>query len=370
MNILFIGPYRQEDEWGRKSRAILQALQKGDHSITSRPIFLTQSGTYDQYIEKTEFVTLDKYDVLIQFVLQPYVIYDGHVKKRIGIFNTETIPYEVARGHLTKELMMDELWIDSPTIGKGLQNALEHYDPSIKVKSIPPLLDVSNLPSQSGISLTASDPDLKDKFIFYYIGNLLEDKGGFKEAFLAYVTSFTNKDPVALVAASDVPLNQAELDSCLSRYRESIGTFRRIAEQPLFKVIGAADKGFLHTRERVALHYEGNCMVAPNYSIATNSLALEGAMYKSTPIVNKGNACYEWWGEENLWGIDSYEELCLSSQRPTPYRFTAGELWHKPIIKSLREVMKSAYINKFQRDKKIVANTKLRTYFEEASFNI
>ena len=32
--------------------------------------------------------------------------------------------------------------------------------------------------------------------------------------------------------------------------------------------------------------------------------------------------------------------------------------------------MKTAYINKFQRDKKIVANTKLRTYFEEASFNI
>ena len=41
MNILFIGPYRQDDEWGRKSRAILRALQRGDNQVTSRPIFLS-----------------------------------------------------------------------------------------------------------------------------------------------------------------------------------------------------------------------------------------------------------------------------------------------------------------------------------------
>ena len=122
--------------------------------------------------------------------------------------------------------------------------------------------------------------------------------------------------------------------------------------------------------ERVALHCDGNSMVSPNYSIATNSIVLEAAMYQSTPIVNKGNASYEWWGEENLWGVDSYEELCLTLQRPVPYRFTAGELWHKPIIKSLQKVMKDVYINKFERDKKIAANAKLRSDFETACLNV
>jgi len=50
-----------------------------------------------------------------------------------------------------------------------------------------------------------------------------------------------------------------------------------------------------------------------------------------------------------------------------PFRFTAAETWHKPIIKSLSHTMMNAYIDKFQRDKKIKANTGLRKYFSEAS---
>ena len=90
MNILFIGPYRQHDEWGQKSRSLLQALQKSDHTVTARPIFLTDNFIYNDYTEKAEFVTSEAYDVSIQFLLQPYAVYDGNVKKRIGVFNTET----------------------------------------------------------------------------------------------------------------------------------------------------------------------------------------------------------------------------------------------------------------------------------------
>ena len=126
MNILFVGPYRQEDEWGRKSRAILQALQKTDHSVTARPLFLTENLVYNEYMEKAEFVTNDEYDILIQFTLQPHIVYDGNVKKRIGIFNTETLPHEIARGHLTKELLMDEIWVDSPQLEATLYNTIQN----------------------------------------------------------------------------------------------------------------------------------------------------------------------------------------------------------------------------------------------------
>ena len=369
MNILLVGTYRKEDEWGRKSRSLLQALQKSEHTVTARPIFLADNFTYNDYTEKAEFVTCDTYDVSIQFVLQPYAVYDGNVKKRIGIFNTETIPHTVSRGQVTKELLMDELWIDSPSLTSKLQGILNSYDPSIKVKAIPPLLDVANLSPTSPISIISSDSDLKDRFIFYYMGNILEDKGGFREVFLAYLTTFTSKDPVALIAASEVVVDQADIEGTLQSYKESMGMFKRDAEQPLIKFIGG-DRGMLQLQERIALHCDGNCMVSPQYSIATNSIVLEAALYKSIPIVNKGNACYEWWGEENLWGVDSYEERCFTTQRPVPYRFTAAETWHKPIIESIGHCMKTAYIDKFQRDKKIAANAKLRNHFENASFNV
>ena len=70
MNILFIGPYRQDDEWGRKSRAVLRALQRGDNQVTSRPIFLSTNIPHNEYAEKSEFLTAESYDVLIQFMLQ------------------------------------------------------------------------------------------------------------------------------------------------------------------------------------------------------------------------------------------------------------------------------------------------------------
>ena len=94
MNILFIGPYKQADEWGRKSKSILKGLQKTSHRITSRPVFLSTNIDGNAAIEQSEFITSDHYDILIQFALQPYIVYNGDVKKRIGIFNTETLPYD------------------------------------------------------------------------------------------------------------------------------------------------------------------------------------------------------------------------------------------------------------------------------------
>ena len=71
-----------------------------------------------------------------------------------------------------------------------------------------------------------------------------------------------------------------------------------------------------------------------------------------------------------MWGVESYEDFCISNTSPNPsfYRFTSGESWHKPVIKSLGKAMKNAYTNKFERDKKIMTNSKLRQYFEEASY--
>ena len=369
MNVLFIGPYRQDDEWGRKSRAVLRALQRGDNQVTSRPIFLSTNIPHNEYAEKSEFLTAESYDVLIQFMLQPYVVYDGRVSKRIGIFNSETIPYEIARGHLTKELLMDEIWTDSSSIEKKLQNVINRYDSKIVVRSMPPTLDITHLPEKPSFSLRSSDSELQHRFIFYYIGNLLEEKDGFRETFLAYMRAFTKRDPVALVVSSETSVDQKNLDQLVEVCRSQLGAFRNPNDQPLFKLMNPS-RGRLITEERVVLHHDGDCMVAPGYSLSTNSLVLEAATYKSMPIVNVGNSCYEWWGEENLWGVESSEELCLISQRPVPYRFTAGESWFKPNVKSLSSLMKEAYTNKFKRDKKISANSKLRNHFNTMELNL
>jgi hypothetical protein len=103
--------------------------------------------------------------------------------------------------------------------------------------------------------------------------------------------------------------------------------------------------------------------------MTNNSTVLEGALYHSTPIVNKGSATAEWLKEENLWYVESYEEVCTKPPSNNLYRFTYGESWHKPIIKSLGQAMKRAYVDKFQRDKKRKANRQLRQQFQELSYS-
>ena len=76
----------------------MQGLKNTPHAVTARPIYLARSSFHNNYIESAEEVISAKYDILIQFVLPSFAIYHGNVKKRIGIFNTETIPQHIPLG--------------------------------------------------------------------------------------------------------------------------------------------------------------------------------------------------------------------------------------------------------------------------------
>ena len=367
MNILFIGPYRQIDEWGQKSRSILKSIQASGHAVTSRPIYLYSSKQYNNYIEKSETIIKDHYDILIQFVLQPFIAYTGRVQKRIGIFNTETIPNNIPLGDLTSEMLMDEIWTDSTIVATKLQQLLNSYNSNTKVVAIPPSLNVEDLPLQHSHSLRATEKKLQNQFLFYYIGNILDEKSAFKEVYIAYLNSFTNQDPVSLVLALETPLHTDAINHCLATYQKEIGHITPVQHHPHVHII--LPQEILNTLERVAIHIDCDCMIDPNYTLLNNSPVLESAIYKNTPIVNKDSPIYEWLGPENVWGIDSYEDSCTIKPNPSVHRFTYGESWHRPIIKSLGHTMKQVYIDKFQRDKKATANSKLRQQFKNLSYN-
>ena len=371
MNILFIGPYRQNDEWGRKSLAVLKGIQNTDHTVTSRPIYLSTSANYNNYMERSETIIADHYDILIQFVLQPFAVYSGNFNKRIGIFNTETIPNNIPLGQLTSELLMDEIWTDSHIVAKNLQAILQKHTANPKVVAIPPSLNLNDLPPKPNppSSLRASAPHLQNKFLFYYIGNVLEDTTGFKEIYTAYLNTFTFNDAVALIVGLEIPIPPDELNKCFTQYRESISHLAPVSHVPTVHVVYPTNNVYLNTAERVSMHTDCDCMVSPSYTMTNHSTVLEGALYHSTPIVNKGSTIAEWLKEENLWYVESYEEVCTKPPSNNIYRFTYGESWHRPIIKSLGETMKRAYVDKFQRDKKIKTNTQLRQHFQELSYS-
>ena len=371
MNILFIGPYRQNDEWGYKSQATLKSLQNTEHTITSRPIYMSSLSNYNNYIEPSETIISDSYDILIQFVLPTFAIYKGDFKKRIGIFHTETIPNNIPIGELTTECLMDEIWVDSKVVAKHLQNIFINHNHNTKVQILPPTLNLEQLPTNpSSVSIRDTSSQLKERFIFYYIGNILEPSSGFKELYTAYLNAFSKKDAVALIIGLNTPLPPQKIEQCFTDYKNMISFTKPEREHPSIHVI-SPQNGILSLQEKIALYTGGDCMIDLSYAMTTPSTVLEGALYQSTPIVNKNSVIHEWLGEDNLWCVDSYEEICSYPKKQVPahlYRFTSEESWYQPITKSVIDTMQQAYTNKFKRDKKKKENAKLRQFFQETSY--
>ena len=374
MNILFVGPYRQQDEWGYRSQFILHYLNQTEHNIVSRPIYLNSSPTYNAHIEKSEFVNNENqnYDILIQYMLPSFAVYQGEFKKRIGIFHHETIPNDIPRVALNVENLMDEIWVDSKIVAKNLQDIFQRYKISTIVKPMPPVLNLDNLPPDPQVpSIRNNTPAIKDRFIFYYIGNIHSDRSGFKEIYTAYLNTFTKQDPVALVVYLDTPTPPNNIQEIFDSYRKRISFKNSPLHDPLVHVINP-QQCMIQPTERLAMHKDGDCMIHLDYAMTHTSTILEGALYQNTPIINQNNALHEWLGDEHFWCVNSYEDLCTLPPNTAPpglYRYTTGESWYRPIVKSLSETMKVVYTDKFQRDKKRRANSQLRQYLHNTSYN-
>ena len=160
---------------------------------------------------------------------------------------------------------------------------------------------------------------------------------------------------------------EQELTKLFEECKASIGNLTSKDDQPMVKV-EMPSQGRWGYLQRIKLHMYGDALVAPSYNTSFHSSIIESAIYGKTPIVNDLNPIYSFLGEENLWGIKSIEEICLYKNRPLSIRFTGGEHWYKPNIKSLGSQLYECYVNKFKRDKKVKANNKLKDLFQNIQY--
>src|SRR5690606_6840323 len=89
MNVLYIGPYRQQDGWGRASRDYLKALSMTGHNIVARPIWMSNHVTNqdDVFINELESRRFDKRpDVVIQNVLPYFGEYQYGMKNILQMY--------------------------------------------------------------------------------------------------------------------------------------------------------------------------------------------------------------------------------------------------------------------------------------------
>ena len=317
MNILFIGPYRQSDAWGKTSRGFIKTLLSlEDFSVTARPIFMSdqQSGSVDADILRCESNKKDRYDVLIQHMLPNFMVYDSRFEQVVGITSFETANCRAWDNNLN---LLDKIFVTTVAEKNGL---------SANLKSKAYNIGVAKDKVDSSVDKAFSP------FTFYGIGGGLESRSGIKDSLSSYCAEFNINDNVKFVLQANDTQRATNL---IQQVYSDLGLYSS-DYYPEIHIVNDPE----------GLHENCNCFVDCSYSLGFGYENLAALSAGSTSIVLKNSGKDEYINKENGFTVESFEEMVACPDRPMAGIFTAKETCFKPIISSIKKQMRDCFSNK------------------------
>jgi hypothetical protein len=334
MNIMFIGPYRQEDGWGIAARNYLYALSS-EYNVTAKHIRLAGSPLYtDHILDKLESNKFESYDILIQKSLPKFWIYDDRFKLNIGIIATETVGQDFDNFNFD---IVDKILVSSKYEAYDLKKA----NPSCKDKIYNVGLPFHVTKTSNTSIISESIP--KDSFVFYFIGEWSERKS-VKEMIIAYLSEFnTNEDNVALMIKSNVPgLNPDQSHQVISKQINEIRSSLRLYNNQDYYPQISLTTSFLTQEQIQELHQASHCYVNLSKGEA-NCLPAYSAYLNNNWVINTDGISTNWCMPNNCERVSSVLDTTFCTNPPIPSVYTANEKWFIPNIDSAKHIMRKLY---------------------------
>lgn len=330
MNVLFIGPYLQDDGWGIAARNYVRALKLTGHNIATRPIYLGSSLSKDRDVFKDLEISFDKYDAVIQNVLPSYVEYDSRFGKNIALCYTETGGLEHT-GWFEKLDLMDAVIVPS-------------YADTVNLKGIKKPIYTIPIPADTA-KFERSYTKLfnSEAFLFYFIGEFVDRKN-----LLALIQAFHLEFGVGEQANLVIKSNLSGVDPFDLEYmlQTSIGNMKSIMRlhsrvEDYKKEILIVDR---YTDEQMCqLHTSCDCFVMPSCGESFNMPAFDAMGFGKTPIVTNRTGMTEFIDESTGYLVESAEVPVLTQTPPAHNLYSAYETWKEIDINHLRKRMREAY---------------------------
>jgi glycosyltransferase involved in cell wall biosynthesis len=324
MNILFLGQYRgpESDGWSIAARRYLDALLLTGHNIVCKPIYMGgNGGSVSKIIEKAEQKRVDKIDVIIQNCLPD--IMEKHDGYNIGIFFSETRHLENT-GWIDKLNLMDELWVSCLMEKDSLQES----GVKSKISVVPvPYKVLIHEPKKLEV------PELKNKFVFYYIGEYNERKN-IIALVKAFHREFSPEEDVTLL----IKTNSPELKNEINQWRE----YSRTRKQYIPEVIidGQVPEDFI-----LDIHETGDCFVCPSRGEGF-CLPIMDALYYNNPVLCTDNTYPVSIFGNYITPVNSMEIPVDCKQPPLQHIYTGNETWMEIDILDLQKNMRDKYDNR------------------------
>lgn len=356
--VLFIGTYRQQDSWGRESRAYIKALLSNpDIALSTRPIYYTSNiePNIDANILGCEHSTYDEYDILLQHGLPASFHISQIAKKNIGIVNVEFSKGDSVYNRLILN-KLDEIYVSTEPEKKAL-TSLGIIKP---IQVIPKPLDLEKISLQK--SSLIKFPNSIDSSFKFYCRSGHDERSNLHLLITAFHLAFSELDRVSLVIAPNADaVNQASnikhsIEKLAQQIKNSLHT-NKVFKNELIIVDNFNEDTVL------GIHNSCDCFININSGSNFDSETLIALYLGKTPTVLQNTGLdYLINGDKGGFIVKSenYPIVLGSPPLPNDYDLFNGKyLWKTPNLSSLIDTMRKAY-HMYKNDKK--------TYKEKQNF--
>lgn len=346
MNILYIGPYRQDDSWGTVSRNFVNNLLKTGHTITCRPLYqLNKSATEpSEEIKLAEASIQESYSVVIQHCYPHQFEYHNKCGKNIGYCHIDT--FDLSFNSWPSRInLLDEVWVTSSTE----QAVLQDNGITVPIKVVPISIDKTIF---SNVILPLSIPEIDGQFVFL-CDQEYEQKHNIVAALTAFHTEFHANEPVTFlfrswkdgvppqVLAQTIHQDFINIKTALRVYND-INKYKRD-----LSITNANDEESINQ-----IYNRADCLICPSYCAPYSFSVLRAMGFEKVVIGTGGIGATEHIipGLNGIWA-NSQATPCVISDSPFDDVYTAKEYWKSINIRQLRQQMRRVYENTQERAK-------------------
>lgn len=341
-NILYIGPYKENNGMGRSARRIINALSSSiDINLAVRPIYLTQNTVFDNLekdlIDFTEFEenTFSSYDSVIQHGYPDMFQYDSRFGKNIGITEIETYPLNHS-GWIEKINLLDEVVVPSFFSAKSLADS----GVTVKIKTIPEPYN-TNFYDQPCDNFFVNFEHNNKPFIFYSIGQY-SDRKNFKAMIVAFLLEFDKTENVKFfIKTGDYYQENNILEQLISYDIKQLQ--KCIRKNPLQIPDIDILCGILKDDDIKRLHRSADCYVNAVKCDSFGPCAIEALLCDKIVINSNNIGSSSYINSTNAIVIDSVPASVFTSDFYSKNTFTMYENWCEPSINMLRKAMRQAF---------------------------
>jgi len=342
-NILYIGPYKENNGLGKSSKRMVECLSENqDINLSIRPIYLTKASKdssifSDRYVEY-ESNKSNYYDAVIQHGYPMMFQYQSRFGKNIGIPEIETSNIGHT-GWIDRMNLMDEIIFFSQV--SAISSIDSGYEKAVKIVNEP--YDLKKYQSPKADFFTYSDKP----YIFYTIGEYSEKKN-IKSIILAFLLEFNKAENVQLfIKTHDYSIPDQQLRSLIEYDISQIKKSIRKNDEEYCDIDILC--GYLKDIDIIRLHKSADAYVNSVKADSSGYCAIEAAICNKQVINTKHIGSSYYFNEFNANMVEAFETNVFSSHYYDKNSFTIYEKWHEPYIQSIRKSLREAYENRTKK---------------------